>query len=506
MVAVRLSSSALAAGCAVLIAFGCQSNLLAQQAPPESLWPNPDAPDTEVIGRGLLSPELQSAGSPVADIRIVGNETVGTDEVVSYLRTRKDREFEPSTVQADKRRLITSGLFRDVRIYTQPVANGIVVTFEVFERPTIRYLRFLGDRAVGEKALKRESGLEVGDALNLYAVQEARRKIEDFYHRKGFPHAQVEILQGAQTEDRGVALQISEGPLQRIEKVVFIGNEIASDQRLKTMVQSKPGYLWYLFRGKVDQSKIEEDVDRLTAYYRGLGFFRARIGRELDYDDRHEWLTLRFVIDEGPRYVIDSVQFAGSTRFDGPELKHQLELSEGKFFNLASMHKDLNLLRDLYGSQGHIFADVQADPRFQFDEPGKLDLIYKVDEGKQFRVGRINIHIAGEFPHTRESVVRNRLSLRTGDIVDIREVRASERRLKASQLFENDPSAGKSPRIVIRPPQLSDAEELMASEGGRAVRGQSPVHRDAPREMILDVYPLAQERTTQEQISPRGSR
>jgi hypothetical protein len=48
----------------------------------------------------------------------------------------------------------------------------------------------------------------------------------------------------------------------------------------------------------------------------------------------------------------------------------------------------------------------------------------------------------------------------------MREKRASEVRLKRSQLFMNDPTTGKVPRVEIRPPELQDLE--------RTVRGQSP--------------------------------
>jgi outer membrane protein insertion porin family len=264
---------------------------------------------------------------------------------------------------------------------------------------------------------------------------------------------------------------------------------------LKTLIQSKPGYLGYFFRGKFDPKKVDEDLERLTAYYRSLGFFRARISREPEFDEEQQWVTLRFVIDEGPRYLVNSVRLSGNTRISEQALEPRLELKAGEYFNLATMNKDVNTLRDAYGGQGYIFADIQADPRFRFEEPGTLDLVYNVEEGKQFRVGRINIHIAGEFPHTKETVIRNRLSIRTGDIVDIREVRASERRLKASQLFENDPAAGKEPRIVIRPPQFSDAEELMASQGGPAVRGQSPDPSDgAPVDLDIYLPPLVPDR------------
>src|SRR4029450_1610402 len=127
-----------------------------------------------------------------------------------------------------------------------------------------------------------------------------------------------------------------------------------------------------------------------------------------------------------------------------------MELKSGEYFNQAESNKDLNTLTDLYGSQGHVFADVQADLRF-LEEPGTLDVAYRIKEGEVFRVGEINVKIAGEFPHTKQTVVLNRVSLRPGDIIDTREVRNSERRLKASQLFAGNPGQndGEPPRIVV---------------------------------------------------------
>jgi outer membrane protein insertion porin family len=152
------------------------------------------------------------------------------------------------------------------------------------------------------------------------------------------------------------------------------------------------------------------------------------------------------------------------------------------------MNRDVTTLRDIYGGLGHVFADVHADPRF-LDDGSMLDLVYDITEGQQFRVGKINVHVAGEYPHTRESVILDRLSIRPGDIVDVREVRASERRLKASQLFETDPASGKAPRIVIQPPNLEDAEEFVAERPGySAVRGQSPDRSRTVVPLDLDVY------------------
>ncbi|MBP89124.1 MAG: hypothetical protein CMJ64_20810 [Planctomycetaceae bacterium] len=449
------------------------------------------APGPSQPRQTLLPPSRNVQQALVADVRITGNETVEIDTVISYLRTRKDRTFDPERLQADKRSLASSGLFRDVRIYTQQTPQGMVVTFEVFERPTIRYILFHGNQGIGDRALLKQCGLEVGDPLNFYAIGEARRKIEDYYHTRGFPKAEVTVSEGNKAEHRGATFGVAEGPLQRISSVDFVGNSFVSDGRLKTQIKSKPGFLWYLFRGKVDESKIEGDVAQLTAYYKAFGFFKARISRHLIFDDHQKWLKIRFVIDEGPQFVVRNVSVVGNDTFNNLDLDRMLELKSGQFFNQGKMERDVSALRDVYGGQGFIFADVKAEPRFSFEEAGQLDLIYDVSEGDQFRVGRINVHIAGEFPHTRESVVHDRISIRPGDIVDIREVRNSERRLRASQLFEADPQSGKAPRIVIRPPDLNDAGRIAKQPTNGTVRGQSPdgqrIHR-RPQWLDLDIY------------------
>jgi outer membrane protein insertion porin family len=410
----------------------------------------------------------------VADVQVIGNKATKDHEVFKYIQTRRDREFDSEQLQGDARRLLQTGLFRDVKTYTRATPGGVVVTFEVFERPRINYLRHLGNRGLSEKKLLTEHGLKVGDPLVTFSSEEARRKIEELYHKSGYPNATVSLVEGNKKEDQGVVFFINEGQLERISKVEIVGNTISSEARLETQIESKPGFLWYFFRGKLDREKIDADVQKLTAYYRSLGFFRARVGRELLFDETGKWVTLRFTIDEGPRYVVRNVTVEGNEKFASRPLLGFLDLKSGQHFNQAKMNKDLNTIVDLYGSQGHVFADVQADPRF-LDEPGTLDLVYRIKEGEVFRVGDINVNIGGEFPHTRQTVVLNRLAMAYGDLMDTRKIRDAERRLKASQLVEVDPQQGDPPRVVVRPPDLSAVGRLAEQpKPPGTIRGQSP--------------------------------
>jgi outer membrane protein insertion porin family len=382
-----------------------------------------------------------------------------------------------------------------VRTYTKPAPNGLIVIYEVFERPRIKYIKHIGNRGVPEKKLSKEHALKVGDPLNAYNAEEGRRKIEELYHKQGFPKAQVTIMEGDQPTDKGLVYFINEGNLERIETVGFRGNTVASDSRLKTQIESKPGWFYYFFGGKVDRAKLDADVEKLTSYYRRLGYFRARVAREIELDESGKWITLTFVIDEGPRYVVRSVKIEGAQKFPEEPLLGFMDIKPGQYFHQDKMNKDINTLTDLYGSKGYVFADVQADPRF-LEEPGQLDLVYRVKEGEVFYIGDINVHVGGEYPHTRDAVVLVRSGLMPGDLADMRKIRDWERRLKSSQLFETNPQQGDAPRVALGTPSIGAASTIAKgnppSSSQPTIRGQSPEYGPPHRATYLPQQPLYQ--------------
>jgi outer membrane protein insertion porin family len=392
----------------------------------------------------------------VLDVRIVGNKSLPLEKIQPHIRTRPGRPFDLELIEEDVRRLDNSHMFVNVKTYSQQVNGGRIVIFELLERPQLKEVLFVGCSEIRKKVLQKEADLKVGDAMDPFAIEEARRKLEDFYHKRGFSGARIALLEGDKPEDRRAVFLINEGVKQKVFWTGFVGNTIASDARLRTQIKSGPPFLW-LFKGELDRKQIDEDVERLTAYYRGLGFFRARIGRELEFNEKENWVSITFVIDEGPRYKIRNVSVVGNTKFAGEELLTALKLARDDYFNQSKMTADVNVLQDKYGGIGYVFADVKADPRF-LEEPAQLDLVYNIKEGDRYRVGKINVDIKGEYPHTQLTTVLNRLSLRPGDIVDIREIRASERRLRACGLFESNPATGNAPKIVFSPPDQENDE------------------------------------------------
>jgi|APCry1669189034_1035192.scaffolds.fasta_scaffold01374_2 outer membrane protein insertion porin family len=419
----------------------------------------------------------------IVEVRIEGNHATDVSKLPKLV-TRAGQIFDAQAIEEDVRTLHRCRKFVDVHPKYVRVKEGVVVIFQVVERPMLRYVKYVGNQRVPSRTIRKKAEIDVGDSMDAYVVEEARRRIESYYQEKGYDAAKVTTIEGSKPGDKGAVFLIDEGRSRKSLWTGFVGNTIATDARLLTQIKSKPGVLW-LLGGDLDRAKIDADVETLTAYYRSLGFFQAKVGREVEVVNggKREWTMLTFVINEGPRYSVRNVSFVGNSKFKSEFISRELKLTSGQPFNQTKMDADLGMIRDIYGGRGFVFADIKADPRF-LEEPGQLDLVYNIEEGQRYRVGKINVRIRGEHPHTRHSTVLNRLSLRPGDILDIRKLRDDERRLKASSLFLADAAKGEGPRIAFSKPEGEEKKQIARDPKRPGFRGQSPDADDETDEVI----------------------
>jgi outer membrane protein insertion porin family len=216
----------------------------------------PAAVTADIPGTGEESPapeqppgaaglgELLGPQEMVVDVQVVGNRNIRRERIAPLIRTRPNRPFDPQVVEEDVRRLMRSKLFSSVRPLYKRQPNGRVVIFEVVERATIQDVLYVGNEQIRKKTLAKEAGIKPGDAMDPFGVEEARKSIENYYHRKGFTAARVSVLEGDRPGDTRVVFLINEGRKQKVLWVRFVGNTIASDARLRTVIQDKTSFLY----------------------------------------------------------------------------------------------------------------------------------------------------------------------------------------------------------------------------------------------------------------------
>ncbi|HQU46957.1 MAG: hypothetical protein B7Z73_13760 [Planctomycetia bacterium 21-64-5] len=122
-------------------------------------------------------------------------------------------------------------------------------------------------------------------------------------------------------------------------------------------------------------------MNRPYEYYRDLGFFRARISRELICDQEQNSLTIRFVIDEGPGYKVRKISFDNVKSGTARDLAKSLKLKQGDFYDKAQLGEDIETIKENRRLSGFAFADVEPELRFVPDLD-EFDIIYRMVEAK----------------------------------------------------------------------------------------------------------------------------
>ncbi len=432
-----------------------------------------------IHSRDSLPVRRETGDAIVTEVDIVGNRMVGRHRIEQKIETRRDRFYDYETVLGDIRRLNEMGSFDDVRFKLEEQPGGMKVTFFVRERPIVTQVVYHGNRGLNNRELSGRAGVSKGDPLSEFAIESARRRLLDYYHDEGFNQASVAASIGldegvrqatflsrigitsptmAASEPGAVVFRINEGPKERIWDITIEGNTILTEARLKKIIKSRGPAVGVLphISNTADIAKVDEDVNVLAAYYHNLGFLTATVGRRIDYDDTGKWMTVAFVIHEGPRFSINEIQIVGNLYITEASIRERLELKSGDMFDGTLMRRDIGEIVYGYGELGFIYAEVQPQTVMR-DEANVVDLVYEIVEGDRWKVGEIFVNIEGE-PHLmRESTMLNLIDLREGDVIDRRTLETNRRRVERSQLLETNPAIAEPPDIKVVP---RDADPL----------------------------------------------
>jgi outer membrane protein insertion porin family len=425
----KVSAAVIALGMAVPPGLGA----LAQQAP--------RGPAALPAGRATsTTPALR--GRTVERLRIVGNATVPTASIANLIRTREGDPYDPETVEEDYQRIYRElRKFANVTARAEPTAaGGVVVVFEVEEQKQVHSITFRGNAKIDDVTLRNAVELRTGESIDTFRLRLAEGSLEALYRNRGFPFAKARVLGEPLSRTGDVVFEIVEGPNVRIRYVDFKGARAFGRDTLKWRVKSRP-WFFILNPGRYDPEQVEQDLAALRRFYESKGFFDVRVGRRLVWSPDQSELEIDFVIDEGPRYSVRKVVFEGNTRVGEAELRKGLKLVEGMPFESDKLERDRRQIIKSYSPFGYIYQPGGFEPRtsdpdyFYVDarrnyhpEPGQIDLIYSIHEGKPFRVGQIRVK--GNYK-TKDNVIIRTLHFTPGELFDSAEMRDAQARLRA---------------------------------------------------------------------------
>jgi len=265
-------------------------------------------------------------------------------------------------------------------------------------RNIIKSIDFVNNRAFKDKSLQKKVDFEVGDYLDPILAEAYRRTIAEFYRKKGFAFAEV-ALDSEKLEQGRVVYTIGEGPRVKIASVKFSGNDSIKTSALKKALKTQTRK-WFFWSGYYVEEVPAEDVARLQNIYYERGFLDYHITAKKEFTDDRRKVHITFEIDEGPTYTVGKISLTGNKHFDAQKLLEGLQLEQGQVYHKRRADSHAKEILKLYQESG--FVDAVVEQKLVLDV-NVVDVEFNVVEGRQFRIGRIDI--TGN-EQTQDKVVR----------------------------------------------------------------------------------------------------
>jgi outer membrane protein insertion porin family len=325
-------------------------------------------------------------------------------------------------------------------------SNGVLgklIVFHMEERQRVKIVDYVGSKQVetskiDEKLKDAMAEIRLDTFIDQALVRKVSGIVRDMLKEKGFQGA--EVTTEIQTMPGGPKLvhltfHMSEGPKVKIRRIVFVGNKVMSSGTLKRKMKENRE-VWFLSfingRGVFQETKFDEDADKVTEYYREHGYIRANVGvPEQKFlsdspDKKTRWIELRIPISEGNRYKVGDVEFAGNTVVKTEFLKPLFKLVPGEYYNEKNVRKGMEKAREVYGGGGYWEFTGFPDYKFRDDPnpaepqapqalaaaaaPGAaiVDVTMRMQEGQQYFVNRITF--TGNST-THDTVIRRQMRL-----------------------------------------------------------------------------------------------
>jgi outer membrane protein insertion porin family len=385
------------------------------------------------------APNAKAQGAPMPvvkaiDVQFVGPETVSRDKILANMRTRVGKAYSPNTTEEDIRNLYATGNVSNVRIFGEPQTDGVKVIVVVATKSTISEVGIRGNLKFKESKLRDQISTKPGDALSEATLEADRQKILDYYRGKGFGDIDVRYrTEGNERQGTSkVYFDITEGAKTKIDRVVFEGNSSISSRELSKVVKSKPKGVLNVFSataGKLNEDQLEDDARAIRELYQGKGFADVEVRRP-SISRRGEKVDITFPIVEGRKYTIGKVTYSGARALALADVVKPLKVKAGSVYSPAEIRNDIKAIQDLYGAKGYVDLQIAASPSPA--GPGVVDLNFRMEEGLQSTVNRVNI--TGN-DKTKPNVIRRELAVYPGDIFNTVRVDGSRQRLMNTQFF-----------------------------------------------------------------------
>ena len=269
---------------------------------------------------------------------------------------------------------------------------------------TISAVDVVGNQRVDADTIRSYVKIRPGERADAQRIDEALRTLYS-----------IGLFEDVNIRLAGSRLVVTVREAKIVNRVAFEGNKKVKDDVLNAEVQSKP-------RAALSRATVQADVQRIIEVYRRSGRYDVTVEPQV-IDRANNRVDLVFLVKEGDKTTIRSINFTGNNAFSSSRLRDVINttqtnwlswLKSSDIYDPDRVNADQELLRRFYLKHGYadfriLSATVDLDR-----QNGGFILNFVVDEGVQYRFG--NVDVLSNVRDLDPSVARSLIRGRSGEV------------------------------------------------------------------------------------------
>lgn len=289
---------------------------------------------------------LSASGATIKKIELkhVGPPAVSESLIKANIRVKEGDTYNRLAVDEDVRSLYSTGYFYNIRVAEEDTVGGIILTYALQGRPIVTAIKFTGNT-------KFDSG-KLMNKIRAAPVKPDGKPGTEFGGLFGGPKSETRIGQ----------------PL--------------------------------------DERKLFGDTQVIKEMYQKAGYQKTEIKYVLNIDENAGRGTVTFEITEAPKVRVIEITFDGAQAFPQKKLRKIIKTRKAWIFSFLDsrgklkddqLEDDKEKILEFYRGEGYIDFELK-EVKYEYETPNRVKLHFIISEGRQYKVGAVQIKGASLFP------------------------------------------------------------------------------------------------------------
>ena len=344
---------------------------------------------------------------------ISGNKRISDETIIIFSELKVNEEVSKSKLDQVIKNLYKTNFFKNISLNFE---NNIL-SIQVEENPIIENLEIAGIKKQSlVEFIKGKIRLAEMKSFDEELLSSDLDLINNILKTNGYYFTEISSSKNINNSLNTVDLKIDIklGEKARINKIVFLGEKIFKDKRLKEVIASEEHRFWKFISKNVyiNQELINLDKRLLTNYFKNNGYYNVKVENSFVEFDKESNFNLIYNITPGKKFFFNNFSLNLPTDYD-PELFERISKKfpklKGKTYSLLKINDILEDINDIALTKQYEFINASLKEEILGN---KINFRIIISESEKFYIEKINIK--GNFT-TLEEVIRNNLIVDEGD-------------------------------------------------------------------------------------------